>query len=146
MPCSECSKTTQYFFHLLSSHRLLSGFTYILRFQWRILHQIQKFFKKSYHTFGMERSRLFECAFAALLAALRRSSLYGVVRRKEKRPFVISNSMQPISGSFLRLLTVKHSLAHILRFLLPVPYKRSSALLHADTLFLHIPSQNHRCY
>ena len=47
----------------------------------------------------MARSRLFECAFAALLATLRRSSLYGVVRRKEKRPFVISNSMQPVSGS-----------------------------------------------
>ena len=78
---------------------------------------------------------MFECAFAALLAALRRSSLYGVVRRKEKRPFVISNSMQPVSGSFLRLLAVKHRLAHILRFLLPVPCKRSSALLHADTLF-----------
>jgi hypothetical protein len=38
-------------------------------------------------------------AFAASLAALRRSSLYGAVRRKEKRPFAISNSMQPVSGS-----------------------------------------------
>ena len=40
-------------------------------------------------------------AFAALLAALRRSSLYGAVRRKEKRPFSMSNSMQPVSGSAL---------------------------------------------
>jgi len=32
------------------------------------------------------------------------------------------------SRCFLRLLTVKHRLAHILRFLLPVPCKRSSAL------------------
>ena len=47
----------------------------------------------------MGRSRLFECAFAALLAALRRFSLYGAVRRKEKRPFAISNSMQPVSSS-----------------------------------------------
>lgn len=37
--------------------------------------------------------------FAASLAARRRSSLYGAVRRKEKRPFAISNSMQPVSGS-----------------------------------------------
>jgi hypothetical protein len=42
---------------------------------------------------------LFECAFAALLAALRRFSLYGAVRRKEKRPFAISNSLQPVSES-----------------------------------------------
>ena len=34
----------------------------------------------------MGRSRLFECAFAALLATRRRSSLYGAVRRKEKAP------------------------------------------------------------
>ena len=33
------------------------------------------------------------------LAALRRSSLYGAVSRKEKRPFSISNSLQPVSGS-----------------------------------------------
>ena len=39
-----------------------------------------------------------ECFFAALLAAFLRSSLYGAVRRKEKRPFAISNSMQPVSG------------------------------------------------
>ena len=32
-------------------------------------------------------------------AASRRSSLYGAVRRKEKRPFAISNSMQPVSWS-----------------------------------------------
>ena len=32
-------------------------------------------------------------------AASRRSSLYGAVRRKEKRPFSMSNSMQPVSGS-----------------------------------------------
>ena len=35
----------------------------------------------------------------SLLAAFLRSSLYGAVRRKEKRPFAISNSMQPVSGS-----------------------------------------------
>ena len=37
--------------------------------------------------------------FAALLADLRRSSLYGAVSRKEKRPLWITNSMQPVSGS-----------------------------------------------
>ena len=37
--------------------------------------------------------------FAATLAALRRSSLYGAVSRKENRPLRISNSMQPVSGS-----------------------------------------------
>ena len=38
-------------------------------------------------------------AFAASLTALWRSSLYGAVRRKERRPFSTSNSMQPVSGS-----------------------------------------------
>ena len=37
--------------------------------------------------------------FACLLAALRRSALYGAVSRKENRPLRISNSMQPVSGS-----------------------------------------------
>ena len=37
--------------------------------------------------------------FAASLATLRRSSLYGAVSRKENRPLRISNSMQPVSGS-----------------------------------------------
>ena len=37
--------------------------------------------------------------FAASLAAQRPSSLYGAVSRKEKRPFSISNSLQPVSGS-----------------------------------------------
>ena len=37
--------------------------------------------------------------FAATLAALRRSALYGAVSRKENRPLRISNSMQPVSGS-----------------------------------------------
>ena len=37
--------------------------------------------------------------FAASLAALRRSALYGAVGRKEKRPLRISNSMQPVSAS-----------------------------------------------
>ncbi len=55
--------------------------------------------KKLYHTFGEGCSRLFKCAFASLLAASRRSSLYGAVRRKEKLPFASSNSMQPVSGS-----------------------------------------------
>ena len=42
--------------------------------------------------------RLLAAAFAASLAAFRRSSLYGAVRRKEKRPFSMSNSMQPVSA------------------------------------------------
>ena len=33
------------------------------------------------------------------LAVCLRSSLYGAFRRKEKRPFSISNSLQPVSGS-----------------------------------------------
>ena len=46
-----------------------------------------------------EALKPFYSFFAASLAALRRSSLYGAVSRKEKRPFSISNSLQPVSGS-----------------------------------------------
>ena len=45
----------------------------------------------------MEFVVLFSLAYRR--AASRRSSLYGAVRRKEKRPLRISNSMQPVSGS-----------------------------------------------
>ena len=55
-----------------------------------------KLFQKNY---TILRARLLAAAFAALLAALRRSSLYGAVRRKENRPFSTSNSIQPVSGS-----------------------------------------------
>ena len=55
--------------------------------------------------FDIEKGRFSFSLLAALFslancrAASRRSSLYGAVRRKEKRPFSISNSMQPVSGS-----------------------------------------------
>lgn len=42
----------------------------------------------------MRRSRLFECIFAFSLAARRRSSRYGAVRRKVKRLLAISDLMQ----------------------------------------------------
>lgn len=48
------------------------------------------------HHFSLSAA-LFSLAYRR--AASRRSSLYGAVRRKEKRPFAISNSMQPVSGS-----------------------------------------------
>ena len=48
------------------------------------------------HHFSLSAA-LFSLAYR--LAASRRSSLYGAVSRKEKRPFAISNSMQPVSGS-----------------------------------------------
>ena len=47
------------------------------------------------HHFSLSAA-LFSLAYRR--AASRRSSLYGAVRRKEKRPFAISNSMQPVSG------------------------------------------------
>ena len=46
-----------------------------------------------------EALKPFYSFFAASLAALRHSSLYGAVSRKEKRPFSISNSLQPVSES-----------------------------------------------
>ena len=46
-----------------------------------------------------EALKPFYSFFAASLAARFRSSLYGAVSRKEKRPFSISNSLQPVSGS-----------------------------------------------
>ena len=54
----------------------------------------------------MRRSRLFECIFAFSLAARRRSSRYGAVRRKVKRLLAISDLMQAAvsSASVLRLL------------------------------------------
>ena len=44
-------------------------------------------------------SQLPTVASLSLIHISRRSSLYGAVRRKEKRPLRISNSMQPVSGS-----------------------------------------------
>lgn len=64
-----------------------------------------KFREGHYHCGGganatiNEALKPFYSFFAASLAALRRSSLYGAVSRKEKRPFSISNSLQPVSGS-----------------------------------------------
>ncbi len=46
-----------------------------------------------------EALKPFYSFFAASLAALRRSSPYGAVSGKEKRPFSISNFLQPVSGS-----------------------------------------------
>jgi len=65
----------------------------------------EKFGEGHYHCGGVANATINEALkpfysfFAASLAALRRSSLYGAVSRKEKRPFSISNSLQPVSGS-----------------------------------------------
>ena len=74
---------------------------------WEIadLHGGEKFGEGHYHCGGVANATINEALkpfysfFAASLAALRRSSLYGAVSRKEKRPFSISNSLQPVSGS-----------------------------------------------
>ena len=57
-----------------------------------------QFFQKNYTILF---ARLLVVAFAVLLAALQRSSLYEAVRRKESRPFSMSTSIQPVSGSAL---------------------------------------------
>jgi len=59
-----------------------------------------KFGEGHYHCGGAANATISEALkpfysfFAASLATLRRSSLYGTVSRKEKRPFSISNSLQ----------------------------------------------------
>ena len=65
----------------------------------------EKFREGHYHCGGVANATINEALkplysfFAASLAALRRSSLYGAVSRNEKRPFSISNSLQPVSWS-----------------------------------------------
>ena len=67
----------------------------------------EKFGEGHYHCGGVANATINEALkpfysfFAASLAALRRSALYGAVSRKENRPLRISNSMQPVSGSAL---------------------------------------------
>ena len=73
-----------------------------------------------------EALKPFYSFFAASLAALRRSSLYGAVSRKEKRPFSISNSLQPVSGS-----TSVSSLSFICQLILTISDIRHS---HASLL------------
>ncbi len=63
-----------------------------------------------------EALKPFYSFFAATLAALRRSSLYGAVSRKEKRPFSISNSLQPVSWSTSVSLQTAGCLPHLQPF------------------------------
>ena len=96
MPCSERSKNISMIF----SSSIITPPPFRLHLYTTVLAANTtsnfKLFQKNYTT---PRVRLLALAFAASLAVLRRSSLYGTVRRKEMRSFSISNSLQPVSGS-----------------------------------------------
>ena len=95
-----------------------------------------KFFQENYTTLRM---KLLVLAFAASLAALRRSSLYGAVRRKEKRPLrccKLSYHLSSIKMFIISLLCVVQ--VHILSSMLPYKKLFHNNLLSNNSIIIWI--------